>query len=182
MHRFVSKEKSLFTSGSELFYSGTCKVAKIDNPNQNTVYFINLNSFYYTLNKSVTFAKLEYDDTVSYLFPHFDNGLSSITIIKKAETIHNFEEIVANAANLLTFEEAIKSADFKAKVDEHCPGVEKEPIQVADKIKATIREAGKIIGIGFKALGNFLAGGVQTVGEYIGNKVEEPQEKAEVAP
>lgn len=51
MHRFVSKEKSLFTSG-------TCKVAKIDNPNQNTVYFINLNSFYYTLNKSVVFAKL----------------------------------------------------------------------------------------------------------------------------
>lgn len=57
-------------------------------------------------------------------------------------------------------------------MNEHCPGIEKEPILVADKIKATIREAGKIIGFGFKALGNFLAGGVQTVGEYIGNKVE----------
>lgn len=57
-------------------------------------------------------------------------------------------------------------------MNEHCPGIEKEPILVADKIKATIREAGKIIGFGLKALGNFLAGGVQTVGEYIGNKVE----------
>lgn len=75
MHRFVNKDKALFTSG-------ICKVAKIENPNQNVVYFINLNSFYYTLNKSITFAKIEYDDTVSYLFTHFDNGLSSLTLLK----------------------------------------------------------------------------------------------------
>lgn len=104
MHRFVSKEKSLFTSGSLLFYVGTCKIAKIENPNQNVVYFINLNSFYYTLNRSVIFARLEYADTVSYLFPHFDNGLSSITLIKKDEIIHNFEEIISNAAVLVTFD------------------------------------------------------------------------------
>lgn len=97
MHRFVSKEKSLFTSG-------TCKVAKIENPHQNVVYFINLNSFYYTLNRSVIFARLEYADTVSYLFPHFDNGLSSITIVKKDEAVHNFEEIISNAAVLVSFE------------------------------------------------------------------------------
>jgi hypothetical protein len=67
------------------FNIGNCKVAKIDNPTtQNTVYFINLNSFYYTLNKGVIFARLEYDDTVSYVFPHFDNGLSALTILKNA--------------------------------------------------------------------------------------------------
>jgi hypothetical protein len=84
---------------------GNCKIAKIDNPTtQNTVYFINLNSFYYTLNKNVIFARLQYDDTVSYLFPHFDNGLSSLTILKSPEKVHNFEEIISNASNLLPFE------------------------------------------------------------------------------
>ncbi len=52
----------------------------------------------------VVFAKLQYDDTVSYLFPHFDNGLSSLTILKNPEKVHNLEEIISNAANLLPFE------------------------------------------------------------------------------
>ena len=32
-----------------------------ENPTQNVVYFINMNSFYYTLNKSIVFAKLTFD-------------------------------------------------------------------------------------------------------------------------
>lgn len=84
MHRLISKEKSLFTSG-------LCKIAKIENPTQNVVYFINMNSFYYTLNKSIVFAKLTFDETVSYIFPHFDNGLSSFTILKKNDILDNFE-------------------------------------------------------------------------------------------
>ena len=51
---------------------------------------MNLNSFYYTLNNSVVFVRLTYDDTVSYLFPHFDTGLSSITLLKNEQTVHNF--------------------------------------------------------------------------------------------
>lgn len=98
MHRFVEKQSSLFTSG-------TCKIAKIDNPNHDIVYFINLNSFYYTLNKSVAFIKIVYDDTVSYLFPHFDTGLSSITLLKNSPMVNNFDEILKNAAVLLTWEE-----------------------------------------------------------------------------
>ena len=154
-----------------LIFIGVLKIAKIDNPNQTTVYFINMNSFYYTLNKAVAFAKIQYDDTVSYIFPHFDSGLSALTLIKNPETIHNFQEVITNAAVLLTFEQAISNAEFKAKIDEHCPGIEKEAIQGADKIKSTIKQAGKIIGFGFKALGNFLAGGVHTVGEYLGQKI-----------
>ncbi len=72
---------------------------------------------------------------------------------------------------MINFEEANANPELKAKINEHCPGIEKTPLQVADKIKATIREAGKMVGYGLKVIGNFLAGGVQTVGEYIGNKV-----------
>jgi hypothetical protein len=54
MHRFVNDKKSLFTSGN-------CKIAKIDHNNGSTVYFINMNSFYYTLRKDITFIKLVYD-------------------------------------------------------------------------------------------------------------------------
>lgn len=97
MHRFISNEKSQFTSG-------TCKVAKIENPNHHTVFFINLNSFYYTLNKNVTFVRLVYDDTVSYLFPHFDTGMSSLTLLKNDAVVHNFEEVLKNAAVLIDFE------------------------------------------------------------------------------
>lgn len=83
-------------------------MAKIENPNQHTVYFLNLNSFYYTLNKEVLFARIQYDDTISYLFPHFDSGLSSVTILTNSPHVHNFEEILSNAATLMSFDEAVK--------------------------------------------------------------------------
>ena len=83
MHRFVNNKKSMFTSGIyQNVIIGNCKIAKIDHNNGSTVYFINMNSFYYTLRKDIPFVKLVYDETVSYLFPHFDNGLSTITIAK----------------------------------------------------------------------------------------------------
>jgi hypothetical protein len=59
---------------------GLCKIAKLDHGKDSFVYFINLNSFYYTIHKDIVFIKLVYEDTISYLFPHFDKGLSSITI------------------------------------------------------------------------------------------------------
>ena len=107
MHRLVRKDKSLFSEGIDSFVVGVCKLAKIDNPNQRVVYFFNINSFYYTLNKDVTFARIEYEDTVSYLFPHFDNGLSSVTLLKSSPAIYSFEEIIRNASNLLDFKEAL---------------------------------------------------------------------------
>jgi hypothetical protein len=79
------------------------KIAKIDSPNNKTVHFLNLNSFYYTVNKATTFAKLEYTETVSYIFPHFDNGLSSITLLKSDPHIPSLEETISNIATLLPF-------------------------------------------------------------------------------
>jgi len=64
MHRYINNKKSLFTSG-------ICKIAKIDHTNGSTIYFINMNSFYYTLRKEITFVKIAYEQSVSYLFPHF---------------------------------------------------------------------------------------------------------------
>lgn len=83
MHRLVKKEKSLFTTG-------TLKIAKLEG-NAEPVYFLNLNSFYYSLSKGLVFIKLIYEDTVSYLFPHFDNGFSSITVDKASLAIYNFD-------------------------------------------------------------------------------------------
>lgn len=118
MHRLVNKEISVFSSG-------TCKIAKIDNPNKNTVYFLNLNSFYYTLNKSVIFLKIVYHDTISYLFPHFDNGISSITILKSSPHVHNFEEVLANAATLMDYSEGVMNPEIGERIEQHCPGIEK---------------------------------------------------------
>ena len=90
-----SKEKRIFLlQVTAYIYQGSCKIAKIENTNQNIVYFINLNSFYYTLTKNTHFVRLVYDDTMSYLFPHFDNGLSSLTLLKASPLLHNFEEIL----------------------------------------------------------------------------------------
>lgn len=61
--------------------------------------------------------------------------------------------------------------ELKAKIDEHCPGVDKEPIYGADKIKSTIKEAGKLLGAGLKTLGAFVAQGVSYVGEYLEKKI-----------
>ena len=62
-----------------MYTSGTLKIAKIDSAHDSSVYFMNINSFYYTLSKSASFTKIRYDDTVSYIFSHFENGLSSLT-------------------------------------------------------------------------------------------------------
>lgn len=61
MHRFINNKKSLFTSGKVHVYVGNCKIAKIDHSNNSTVYFINLNSFYYTLRKDIVFVELVYN-------------------------------------------------------------------------------------------------------------------------
>lgn len=82
MHRFINNQKSTFTSGS-------CKIAKIEYGSASTVYFINMNSFYYTLRKEIVFVKLCYDETISYLFPHFENGLSTISLPKNSPQIHD---------------------------------------------------------------------------------------------
>jgi hypothetical protein len=119
---------------------------------------------------------------VSYLFAHFDSGLSSITLLKNDIHVHNFEEAISNAAVLLPFAEAIQNPDFQLKVQEHCPGVEKEPIYGADKIKSTIIGAGKLLGSTLNTIGDYLASGVNYVGEFLNNQLPEPEQKTDVPP
>lgn len=84
MHRLVKGEKTLFTSG-------TCKVAKLDNNNtKQPVYFLNINSFYYGIQPNTTFIRCVYQDTMAYVFPHFDNGLSAISLQKTAKDLALF--------------------------------------------------------------------------------------------
>lgn len=51
------------------------------------VHFINLNSFYYGIQPNIHFIKVVYPDTIAYLFPHFDNGLSAISVSPLSELI-----------------------------------------------------------------------------------------------
>ena len=115
MHRLQQGEKSLFTSG-------TCKVAKLDNHNtQQPVYFLNLNSFYYGIQPALYFIKVNYSDTIAYVFPHFDNGLSSISIRKDATELPLFDQILSNAAHLIDVETAFQTPEIKAAIDAHYP-------------------------------------------------------------
>jgi hypothetical protein len=121
MHRFVKNEKTMFTSGIHLIDIGTCKIAKLENNKNNPVYFINLNSFYYGIHKDIFFVKMIYDDTVSYLFPHFENGLSSITLLTTSPHIHSLDSILSNAATLFDYFHANDNPEIRNKILEHCP-------------------------------------------------------------
>ena len=102
--------------------------------------------------------------------------------MKASAYIYNFEEIIANAATLLDFKEAMENDVVREKVSNHCPNVEKEPIFVADKVKQTIKNTGKILGVAFQALGGYLNQGVKYVGNYLETKIEEPTNKEGVDP
>ena len=175
VHRLVGKYKTLYTQG-------VCKIAEISNPSEASVYFLNINSFYYTLTKSVTFAKIQFEDTVSYLFSHFNHGLSTITLPKNNEVIGRFEEIISKIIVLKNFDVAIHEEEFFAKVQENCPNIEKEPIVNNDKIKQAIMWTGKKLETGVVLVGDYFTKGVHFIGEYIYEKVDQPINKPEVSP
>jgi hypothetical protein len=66
----------------------------------------------------------------------------------------------------------VKNPEFQLKVQEHCQGVEKEPIYSGDKIKSTIIGAGKLFGSTLNSLGGYLASGVNYMGEYLNNQIQ----------
>lgn len=109
MHRLVKNEKTLFTSGRDFFNLGICKFAQLKNGKNQPVYFLNLNSFYYTIRNDLVFIKLVYEDTVSYVFPHFDNGMSSITMPIAFKEQDQLDEILKNSAIFTDYEHAIRN-------------------------------------------------------------------------
>jgi hypothetical protein len=58
MHRLLTKEKTLFTSGTSFPHAGTCKVARLDSGQPNPAYFLNIGSFYYGVHKNIYFVKV----------------------------------------------------------------------------------------------------------------------------
>jgi hypothetical protein len=66
-------------------------VAKLDNSCTSTVIFLNLNSFYHGINPDLYLVLLPYPDTVDYVFPHLENGLSAISVRADSPEIHNLD-------------------------------------------------------------------------------------------
>jgi hypothetical protein len=171
MHRYINNKKSLFTSGTSKSNKGICKIAKIDHTNGSTIYFINMNSFYYTLRKEITFIKLVYDQSVSYLFPHFENGLSAISLPKNSPSISNLEEILGNAAVLTDYQTAMNDPSIRNKIEVHCKNIANEPAYNPDSIKEAISTTGKLLNNAFTMIGGFVKQGVSKAGEYINTKL-----------
>ncbi len=178
----TSITKSLFSLQVCLKNSlGICKIAKIDHTNGSTIYFINMNSFYYTLRKEIVFVKLIYDQSVSYLFPHFENGLSTISLPVTSPSIHNLEEILANAAVLTDYNSAMNDPSIRNKIETHCKNILNEPAYNPDSIKEAINTTGKLLNNAFTMIGGFVKQGVSMAGEYINTKLE-ASEASQVAP
>lgn len=55
---------------------------------------MNLNSFYYTMNKDTVFIKVQYKKNASYVYPHFDSGLSALTVTLTEPNLVRLEEIL----------------------------------------------------------------------------------------
>ena len=87
--------------------AGTCKLAKLENNRAQPVFFLNLNSFYYGIHPDSYFIKVPYFDTVAYVFPHFENGLSAISVLANCELIPQFDALLGQAARLVDFRTAM---------------------------------------------------------------------------
>ena len=96
---------------------GTCKIAKLESGRPEPAYFINIGSFYYGIHKNLYFVKVTYQDTVAYVFPHFENGLSAISLLADCPWIHNFEEILSNAAKLVECSALSEEPEIKRAID-----------------------------------------------------------------
>ena len=148
MHRLVRGDKSLFTSG-------TCKVAKLDSGQaREPVYFLNINSFYYGIQPNITFVRCVYQDTVAYVFPHFDNGLSAISLRPDSKELPLFEQALSNAATLVDSETAHQTPAIKAAIDEHCPNLSTGQLDFPDNVKHAITSTGRVMGNVFAAVGD----------------------------
>lgn len=91
-------------------------MAKLDSGRPNPAYFINIGSFYYGIHQNIYFVKVVYEDTISYVFPHFENGLSAISLLADSPSIANFEEIISNAARLIIYPAAMEEGEIRASI------------------------------------------------------------------
>lgn len=88
-------------------------MARLDSGQPRPAYFLNIGSFYYGIHQNIYFVRVTYDSTVSYIFPHFENGLSALSILAESANRADFEEVLANAGRLLSYEEAIEDGEIR---------------------------------------------------------------------
>jgi hypothetical protein len=123
-----------------------------------------MNSFYYTLRKEIVFVKIPYEHSVSYLFPHFENGLSAISLPITSPSIHNLEEVLTNAAVLVDYNTAMNDPTVRNKIETHCKNIANEPAYNPDHIKEAINTTGKLLNNAFTLIGGFVKQGVSKAG------------------
>lgn len=143
----------------------------MENNKTGPVHFINLNSFYYGIQHNIHFVKAEYSDTISYVFPHFENGLSSISIPPITELVQVLDAILSQTARLLTPSQAMEVPELKALIEEHYPMLEKEQIYYPDNIKKAIATTGSLLNKAFATIGGYMKTGVEKCGNYIDSKI-----------
>ena len=161
LHRLVVREKNEFSQG-------TLRLCELEKPNKEKVYFLNMNSFYYTLTRETIFVKVIYKKNVSYVYPHFDSGLCALTVPLPEARIIQLDEILTNVATLVNIDQAMENPLLRDKINTHYPGLRTDEIVVTDQLQHVIDVGGKYAESGLKWLGGLISGGVQKLGGYIG--------------
>jgi len=87
---------------------GVFRIAKLENNQGEPVHFINLNSFYYGIQATTFFIKVVYSETTSYIFPHFENGLSAISIPTEPTFTQALDELFSRVAKLYDVKSALE--------------------------------------------------------------------------
>jgi len=82
-----------------------------------------MNSFYYTVTKDTIFVRVPYKKNISYIYPHFDNGLSSLTVGISDPNIGKLEEILTNIATMVSVDQAMENPMLQDKIVKNYPNL-----------------------------------------------------------
>jgi hypothetical protein len=97
--------------------------------------------------------------------------LSSISLLKNSPQINVFEEILANAAVLTSYENAMMDPSISSKIEDSYPNIAKEQIFFPDKVKEAISTTGKFLSSAFTVIGGYMKVGIEKAGSYINEKI-----------
>jgi hypothetical protein len=132
----------------------------LQNSEGQPVHFINLNSFYYGIQANTFFIKVVYPDTIAYIFPHFEQGLSSISIPTNPAFMEPLDQLLGQVARLYDLPTAMQTPEIRDIILEHYPQVETEQIFYPDTVKKVISQTGNFFNKAFVTLGGYLKTGV----------------------
>jgi len=107
------------------------------------------------------------------VFPHFENGLSAISVLADCELIPQFDALLRQAASLIDFRTAMEVGHLRELILQNYPDLEREQIYYPDTIKKVITKAGSFFGSAFEKVGDLVKTGVEKAGNYLNNKITE---------